>query len=363
MDDRLNILIVDDMKVNLAKINVILSKEYAISMATNGREALEIVLRHPPDLILLDIIMPEMDGYEVCRRLKADETTRDIPVIFISSLDETCDEEKGLDLGAVDYITKPISPPIVKARVRNHLQLKMQQDQLKKSISLMEHEAEILAHKAELGLMAGGLAHDIANLVTPMMLIEFIPEMLPDDLPVRREIQREVDYIKEGMKLCKEVCDGYTSYLKNIGLDAGIQDVAPLLQPLDMYARRFIGKIERHVADDLPPILAKGSQLKRVFVNLFVNACQASGDNKDGKIILRLWSENKRIFFSIEDNGQGIPDSVLPYIFDESFTTRPERTGLGLYFARQIVDGHQGTMEVSSRLGSGTVFLLSFPAL
>ena len=123
-----SILIVDDNPTNIQILNEILSPSYTIFFATNGLDALGIADKEKPDLILLDIMMPEMDGYEVCRRLKENPQVREIPVIFVTAMAEVEDETKGLELGAVDYITKPVSAPIVKARVKNHLELKQQRD-------------------------------------------------------------------------------------------------------------------------------------------------------------------------------------------------------------------------------------------
>ena len=118
------ILIVDDTPANIKILADLLRKDYLLSVATSGADALEIAgAQDRPDLVLLDIMMPEMDGYEVCRRLKADSKTRDVPVIFITAMSEVDDETKGFSLGAVDYITKPIRPPIVQARVAAQLEL------------------------------------------------------------------------------------------------------------------------------------------------------------------------------------------------------------------------------------------------
>jgi len=126
------ILVVDDSPDDIALISQVLRETYQVKVATNGKDALHIAYSsNPPDLILLDIMMPGMDGYEVCRQLKSDSQTSDIPVIFLSSRGEVADEEKGFEAGAVDYIIKPISPPILLARVRTHLRLKRVTDYLK----------------------------------------------------------------------------------------------------------------------------------------------------------------------------------------------------------------------------------------
>jgi CheY-like chemotaxis protein len=119
------VLIVDDVAANIQILAEALKSECRIRIANNGEDALRVAMRPPyPDLILLDVMMPGMDGYEVCRRLKDTAATQNIPVIFVTARDDAADEEKGLQVGAVDYIAKPYRLPIVKARVRNHLQLK-----------------------------------------------------------------------------------------------------------------------------------------------------------------------------------------------------------------------------------------------
>jgi putative two-component system response regulator len=132
------ILAVDDTPTNIDVVKGVLSDSYFVQAAVNGKMALKIIEKKKPDLILLDVMMPEMDGYEVCRRLKADEATRDIPIIFLTAKVDVKDETKGLELGAVDYITKPISPSILKERVKNHLELKQARDYLKRQNEILE---------------------------------------------------------------------------------------------------------------------------------------------------------------------------------------------------------------------------------
>ena len=136
-EPRPKILVVDDIPSNVHVLSRILKDDYDIYFATDGEKALDLVQARMPDLVLLDIMMPGMDGFEVCRRIKSDPATHDIPVIFISAKSEVEDETRGLEVGAIDFITKPISPPIVKARVRNHLLLKRQADLLR-SLSFLD---------------------------------------------------------------------------------------------------------------------------------------------------------------------------------------------------------------------------------
>lgn len=127
-----NILVVDDARLNIQIMTDILSEDYNIFSAGSGQEALDIAMSQSIDLILLDVIMPGMDGYEVCRRLKSDGQTKNIPIIFVSAMTEVKDETKGLEIGAIDYIFKPVNPAIVKIRVKNHLELKKYRDMLEK---------------------------------------------------------------------------------------------------------------------------------------------------------------------------------------------------------------------------------------
>lgn len=128
---RPRLLVVDDQPTNIQVLYQVLSDDYQVLMATNGAQALALCASKHPDLILLDVVMPEMDGYQICQRLKADSATRDIPIIFITAQNDEAAEERGFDLGAVDFILKPINPRIVRARVKTHLMLKAQSDLLR----------------------------------------------------------------------------------------------------------------------------------------------------------------------------------------------------------------------------------------
>jgi putative two-component system response regulator len=121
-NDKNRVLIVDDEPGNIKILSSVLAGDYALSVATSGAQALQVAEVQLPDIVLLDMVMPEMDGIQVCEALKANEATQNIPVIFVTSMSDSVNEERGLDAGAVDYISKPISPPIVKARVKIHIQ-------------------------------------------------------------------------------------------------------------------------------------------------------------------------------------------------------------------------------------------------
>ena len=130
-EERPRLLVVDDQRVNIQALFQAFQADHKVQMATSGEQALAMCRSHPPDLVLLDVVMPGMDGFEVCRQLKADDTTKDIPVIFVTGHNEEEAETRGLDVGAVDFISKPINPRIVRARVKTHLTMKRQSDLLR----------------------------------------------------------------------------------------------------------------------------------------------------------------------------------------------------------------------------------------
>ena len=188
-----SILIVDDTPENITLLRGLLKSDYRIKIATNGVKALELAeADSPPDLILLDIMMPEMDGYEVCRRLKASEPTRDIPVIFLTAKAQVDDEAEGLELGAVDYIVKPISPSVVQARVRTHVTLKLAQEQLKQQNQLIRkafgryESDDVLEHvlQSEDGLELGGDKREVTLLFSDLRNFTGLVHDLPAESTV-----------------------------------------------------------------------------------------------------------------------------------------------------------------------------------
>jgi phosphoserine phosphatase RsbU/P len=174
-EDKRIVLVVDDAPANIQVAQSILKDEYKIRVATSGAKALELVKVEPaPDLVLLDIMMPEMDGYEVCIQLKAEAQTRDIPVIFLTGKTDTQDETRGLEVGAVDYIRKPFSPAVVKARVRTHLMLRDAREELARQLFAIQHELE-LASVIQLSILPNQLPKidglEIATRYLPMSTV------------------------------------------------------------------------------------------------------------------------------------------------------------------------------------------------
>jgi sigma-B regulation protein RsbU (phosphoserine phosphatase) len=178
------VLAVDDTPENLDVVKGILASDYTVRAAINGQMALKIVEKAPPDLILLDIMMPGMSGYEVCEKLKANPATRDIPVIFLTAMEQTTDEAKGFELGAADYITKPVNPPILEARVKTHLALKQSMDELQSAYAVIKQQKDRMQEELNVG-------HTIQMSMLPQELPAF-PDHEEFDLHALLKPAREV---------------------------------------------------------------------------------------------------------------------------------------------------------------------------
>jgi sigma-B regulation protein RsbU (phosphoserine phosphatase) len=182
--EKSTILAVDDTPENLDVVKGVLGANYIVKAATSGPMALKIAYKQTPDLILLDIMMPEMDGYEVCRRLKENKQTKDVPVIFLTAMDQTTDEAQGFELGAADYITKPVNPPILEARVATHLALKRSMDELQAAYQIIKGHKERMEEELNVG-------HDIQMSMLPLEFPAF-PDRSEFALDALLEPAREV---------------------------------------------------------------------------------------------------------------------------------------------------------------------------
>ena len=181
---KFTILAVDDTPENLDVVKGILGQDYIVKVAINGPMALKIAEKQRPDLILLDVMMPGMDGYEVCRRLKSNPETSDVPVIFLTAMDQTSDEAHGFSLGAADYIAKPVNPPILKARVETHLALKESMDELQKAYGIIKGQKDRMEDELNIG-------RDIQMSMLPLEFPAF-PERKEFDIQALLKPAREV---------------------------------------------------------------------------------------------------------------------------------------------------------------------------
>jgi len=360
------ILIVDDVPANISVLGDALKSDYVVLLATNGERALEIARsKNPPDLVLLDIIMPGMDGYEVCRRLKGDPSTRGIPVIFATAMGEVEDETFGLDLGAVDYVIKPFVIPIIMARVRTHLQLKRQRDEL---VGMANH-LEQLNHAKNKFL--GMAAHDLRN---PLVLIRAISDLFIGlDLGALTEEQLEYSIMvrsasEEMLALVNDLLDISTIESGDLILRLQYASFSELLKERINMNRVIAGKkhmtlhvvVERELEGRFDY-----KRLGQVVDNLVSNAIKFSPPGSGVFISLDEVEGGARI--SVRDEGPGIPQKDRDRLFGEfqKLSAKPtgdeKSTGLGLAIVRKIVEAHGGTVEVSSNRGQGATFSFIIP--
>jgi signal transduction histidine kinase len=362
------ILVVDDSADNLVLMNNLLKDEYRIKVANRGDKALTIALSgSPPDLILLDIMMPGMDGYEVCRRLKHDPRTANIPVIFLTAKAEVEDEEKGLELGAVDYITKPVSPPIVMARVKNHLALKAMDDFLReKNIEL--ESARSVAEKANLAKseFLSSMSHELRS---PLNAILGFAQLMESDSPSPTPAQKDsiAQILQAGwhlLKLINEILDlakvesGQVPLSREpVSLAEVILDCQAMLEP---QAQQHGIKLTIPRFDAPCFVMADRTRLKQVTLNLLSNAIKYN--IKLGRVEVTCGERTpERMRVSIRDTGAGLPPEQLAQLFQPfnrlgQEAGNEEGTGIGLVVAKRLVELMGGIIGVESSVGAGSVF-------
>lgn len=407
-----SILLVDDEPINLSVFGQHLAPYYNILVATSGNRALQLAQATPkPDLILLDVMMPGMDGYEVIGQLKANPDTADIPVIFITAMSSEQEEERGLKLGAVDYLYKPCHLPILLARIRTHLELKCSRDRLKNQNALLEVELErriqddqqvqlqlLQSEKlAAVGQLAAGITHEInnpvgfvnSNLYTLNTYAEDVfcvidaYEAAVAALPAESETlknlktlkqQKDLDFLRSDMPvLIGESLEGLVRVreiiqsLKDFSHTENNQWVlANLHKGIDSTLTIIWNELKYHCNihkeyGEIPEIVCLPTQLNQVFMNLLVNAAQAI--EKQGDIIIRTRRHDQEVWVEVIDNGLGIAPEELAHLFEPFYTTKPvgKGTGLGLSISQSIIHKHGGRIEVDSEIGQGSTFRVCLP--
>ena len=362
---RMNVLIVDDMPTNIKILGETLRKDYDISFARSGSKALEMVEEHRPDLILLDIMMPGIDGYEVLRRIKANSDHAHIPVIFISARDDEKDETFGLELGAVDYITKPFRPAVVRARVRTHMELKMHRDRLN---SLVHDRTRQLIHSdrlATLGTLSAAVAHEIKN---PLHYVVGNAEMIMDDILCgdMTAIQQGAVNILKGAQRINALTDRLKGYAKKRGQTNAITPLNNIIDDaLEMLRYRLLQcsiEVNTSGVDKELRILCDPRQISQVFVNLINNSTDALTTGS-GMILIKASRKEDTIWVTLEDNGPGIPQDKIDTIFEPFVTDKSDDrgTGLGLFITQHILARHNGEIHLSKSDASGSEFTFTLP--
>lgn len=410
------ILVVDDNPTNLAVLSEALnSAGLRFRVAIDGESALAQVDRNLPDLILLDVQMPGIDGFETCRRLKANSLTRSIPVIFTTAFSDTENKAKGFALGAVDYIPKPFDQTEVLARLQVHLKLKKLTESLEHQVhdrtaALQKMQVQLVQQEklSSLGEMIAGIAHEINN------PINFIASNVD---PLREHINNMAEILRLYQQEHPQPSPELAAVLEDLEPDFIFEDSLKIINSLTLGADRIRGistslrtfsrsdaetKIPANLHEgldstlmilqhrlkssdhrpeisilksygELPLLPCYPGQINQVFMNLLANAIDAleesalKGKTPDSGLQIQITTQttnDQQIAVCIADNGIGMNELVKQRLFEPLFTTKPvgKGTGLGLAIAHQIVsEKHSGTLEVQSELGRGTQFLIRLP--
>jgi signal transduction histidine kinase len=369
-----NILVVDDTPANLKLLSGMLKENgYKVRPVPSGRLALKAAAKAAPDLILLDIDMPDLDGYETCKCFKQDPQLDAIPVIFISALSETLDKVKAFSVGGVDYITKPFQFEEVEARVETHLQLyRLQRDMKMKNAELHENYKKL----QELEEMRDDLVHMIVHdMRSPLMGIATGLEMLLDDIgeqlldDQQEDLVSAVDAANRLNEMASALLD--VSKLESGKMDVQLQNV-PIRGVVEEAARMlgatlkpFEFEIRDDGAEELQSYSCDPDLIRRVVYNLLGNA--AKHTPAAGTIAVEIAFSEDGLDVSIKDSGPGIPAEYQEHIFDKfgqvkgDGSSKKYSTGVGLTFCKLAIEAHSGEIGVTSEIGKGSDFWFRLP--
>ncbi len=397
------ILVVDDDFVNRMVLHKILERSgYGVLEAVNGNEAIAQVKNAKPDLILLDIMMPEMDGYEVCRRLKADQDTEAIPVIFITAMNDPDNLVKGFHVGASDYIYKPINLEEVKARVKTHLRLKTATEAIKRYNEELERvvaesSKELIRaeRQAAVGQLIQGIVHNLKGPLTAMkggleigrrILASMTCATEEGAGPSPAQLGAWCSQASQALELAASA-SGRLQEMINSLMDKGSADHVQERLRCDLNEiiraeleflsadREFKHHIEKVVdlCRQKPVILANPSEIAQVLSNLLGNAKDALTDSASPRITITTRINGPDILLTVADNGPGIAAHDLERIFEPFYTTKPRPgkdvnessgltgTGLGLYMCLRSIRAMGGDLRAENSYGGGAAFAVRIP--
>ncbi|MEO5350903.1 MAG: ATP-binding protein [Magnetococcus sp. YQC-3] len=371
---RATILLVDDQPELLTATVPILRQQYQVKVATNGELALRIATLGEVDLILLDVMMPDMDGYEVCRRLKNNPDTKDIPVIFLTGQQELDDEAEGFALGAVDYIRKPPHPHLLRARVNSQLELKRHRNHLETLVQERTHALEETKRQLESANQAKAdfltvISHEMR---TPLNSIIGFSDVLLNDGQITPDHRSFLQHIRDsGTSLLSNIND----IIDFVRLDphAFAPDQFPfdLALPIQEVMRALSKAAEQKgvlLLSEMEPSVPQGvvgdsRRLGQILRHLLSNGIKFTDR---GSVTLRVTAlplptpERMRFRFAVQDTGCGIPPEKLPFIFQEFTQLEAPRTrkhdgfGLGLAICQKLAQWMSGTLQVVRSDKQGT---------
>ncbi|BCS89588.1 hybrid sensor histidine kinase/response regulator [Pseudodesulfovibrio sediminis] len=382
--DRPIVLLVDDNSMNIDLLVDILKDDYKLLVALNGKTALERIQQTPPDLVLLDIMMPDMDGYEVCKRLKSDERTNKIPIIFITAKAQVEDEAKGLALGAVDYITKPVNPAIVQARIKTHLALYNQNRELESRVAERTRELESSKEKADVASKAKSafLANISHELRTPLnhimglstLLIEMDSDTERLDLirPINEGAVHLTNIFDQLLDLTTLESEAVKIEFETFDFQRALSQQAAIFKT---YAEKKGLDFQFTIQADFPKtVYGAPVETIQALNNVLINAfryTEAGSVRLDVRVDPDNFAgldENKAMLkMTVTDTGIGIQEDKLKTIFnsfeigEKVITKRFSGSGVGLAISKHIVEKLKGKIWVESTFGQGSTFHISLP--
>jgi two-component system sensor histidine kinase/response regulator len=347
------ILIVDDTPANLSVLVDTLSEAgYQLMVAEDGEDALAQTTHTKPDLILLDVMMPGLDGFETCDRLKAAANTRDIPVIFMTALNETAEKVRAFNAGAVDYITKPIQHEEALARISTHLTIRRLRARLEQQLALTERFMRIASH-------------DLRN---PLCLI-----LMSGELARRKGATPEVtEYLESIHASAGQIIDTFLNVRKNTGdgrpqpgrVDLNLMAVAVVAQNEPAAERKRLS-VALELGDSLPLAKADAGYAYQALTNYVSNAIKFLPPG--GRVAVKSSATDFRVRLEVHDNGPGVPAAERAGLFTEfaRLSNRPtggeESTGIGLSIVKQLIEGEQGAVGADFPAGGGSGFWFELP--
>ena len=390
------ILVVDDEKNILKAINrLFMGLDYMMEFARNGKEALERISYFEPDIILLDVMMPGINGYEVCRRLKSDSNTSGIMVLLLSAKGILQDRLKGYEVGADDYIVKPYDPEELRAKVRILVRLKNAQDELRtlnqnleKLVEARTRELVKKERQALVGQMVQGFIHNLQGPMTAVCGRTELASITAGKLlenqgnpniskKLVEQIVRQLDYSLDAADKVELLIHNLLAKGRNEAEDArqklNLNDlIVKELEFLDadMELKHEVKK-NLNLDPSLSCLFGIYSDFSQVIYNMIKNASDAMKNSSKKELTITTKHDDENIYIEFQDTGAGILPADLERIFDPFFTTKPKKgaekkgesagTGLGLYTCSQLMKSYGAEISVKSLLGKGATFTITIP--
>ncbi|MCJ7524681.1 MAG: hybrid sensor histidine kinase/response regulator [Candidatus Aminicenantes bacterium] len=358
------IMVVDDTPANLKLLQEMLQAQgYRVLAFANGKMALNAAAKSPPDLILLDINMPEMNGFEVCERLKADAALKEIPVLFISALTETTDKVKAFSVGGLDYVTKPFQFEEVHARVQTHLELRRQRRELQEAydkLQDLESLRDSLVHM---------IVHDMRSPLTIILGNLELARAQPLPQDAAGYIANAVSSTRTLLEMISSLLDVNKMEAGQMTLEFSTVDMKVLLSETIRLVEPLKGQraLTLTSPEDMEALACDLRLIRRVVQNLIGNALKFT-DKQKGIIAVSIESAaGGKVRVAVADNGPGIPLEYRERIFDKFCQVAARKqgqmysTGLGLTFCKLAVEAHGGRIGLESEIGKGSTFWFELP--